>query len=403
MKILRAKYILTPDIILRDQAVAFNKKIIAIDSFDNLLQDYPNATVYDYSDSLLLPTFANPHIHLEFSANEATLSYGDFISWLNSVIAHRERLLQRCNEECIQSAIDTLINSGTSAIGEISSYGEEMEVLAKSPLYVRFFNEVIGSNPAVVDAMYASFLERFARSKKLQSRRFRADIAIHAPYSVHYILAKKVLEIAQREECLVSVHFAESMAERQWLDSGKGEFLKFFKKFLNQSKPINEPIRFLELFKNTKNLFVHMVWAKEEEWKLIKSFQSAIIHCPISNRLLGNGVLDLQKVSPLPYTIATDGLSSNYSLNMYEELKAALFVHPNKDATLFAKELLINATKTAHQILGFEGGEISIGKPASMQVVAIPKDLEHLEEIYLHTILHTTSLLKVFIDGKAYK
>ena len=403
MKIVATKYIITPEKLLLNKAVAFDTNIVAIDNLDKLSKIYPKATIYEYNNALLLPTFANPHVHLEFSANEATLSYGDFVPWLYSVLAHREKLLSRCDEACLQKAIRALITSGTSAIGQISSYGEEMEILAKSPLYIRFFNEVIGSNPAVVDAMYASFLERFARSKKLENERFRADIAIHAPYSVHYILAKKALEVAKKEKCLVSVHFAESQAEREWLDKGSGEFLEFFKKFLNQTKPINEPMRFLELFEDTKNLFVHMVWANKQEWELIKSFQSSIIHCPISNRLLGNGVLDLQKVAPLPYTIATDGLSSNYSLNMYNELRAALFMHPQKDAKAFAKELIINVTKVAHKILEFEGGVIEVGKPASLQIVATPSDLEHLEEIYLHTILHTNTPLKVFIDGKEYK
>ncbi len=403
MTIVHAKHILSPDTILSDQAVAFDEKIVAIDSFDNLLGRYPDAKVIRFEDAVILPTFANPHVHLEFSANTATLSYGDFIPWLNSVIAHREELLTKCDEECIHKAIHAIIESGTSAIGQISSYGEEMEACAKSPLYIRFFNEVIGSNPAVVDAMYASFMERFARSQKLANDRFKADVAIHSPYSVHYILAKKTLEVAKKEECLVSVHFAESRTEREWLDSGTGEFLGFFKKFLNQTKPINEPLRFLQLFEETKNLFVHMVWAKDEEWELIKSFQSSIIHCPISNRLLGNGVLDLQKARPLPYALATDGLSSNYSLNMYEELRAALFVHPRNEAKAFAKELVIHATKIAHQILGFDAGEIAVGKPACLQVVDIPKDLKKLEEIYLHLILHTQSPQKVFIDGTEQK
>ena len=400
MTILHAKHILLPDTILSDQAVAFDEKIVAIDTFENLLSQYPDAKVMHFEDAVILPTFANPHVHLEFSANAATLSYGDFIPWLNSVITHREELLTKCNEECIHNAIQAIIKSGTSAIGQISSYGEEMEACAKSPLYIRFFNEVIGSNPAVVDAMYASFLERFARSQKLANDRFKADIAIHSPYSVHYILAKKALEVAKKEECLVSVHFAESRAEREWLDKGSGEFLAFFKKFLNQTKPINEPLRFLQLFEETKNLFVHMIWANKQEWELIKSYQSSIIHCPISNRLLGNGVLDLEKTKPLPYTIATDGLSSNYSLNMYEELRAALFMHPSKEAKTFAKELIIHTTKIAHQILGFDAGEIAIGKPACLQVVNIPKDLKNPQEIYLHLILHTQSPQKVFIDGR---
>ena len=402
MHIIAPAYILSPIHIITNKAIAFDETIQKIDTFQNLKKRYPNATVIEAENSALLPTFANPHVHLEFSANQATLSYGDFLVWLRSVIRHRDTLLPRCDEVCLKKAIDTIIRTGTSTIGQISSYGEELKACANSPLQVYFFNEVIGSNAATADVMYASFMERFYASKKLESKHFKAGVAIHSPYSVHYALAKRALETAKKEECLVSVHFMESEAERQWLDLGTGEFAKFFKEFLGQSTPINRAREFLELFSDTKTLFVHMVWANEEELALIKNYQSSIIHCPISNRLLGNGVLNLEKIKDFVYTIATDGLSSNYSLNMYEELRAALFVHPHLPAPAFAKELIVRATKTAHEILEFDGGIVEENAPASFQLVAIPKDLQNLDEMYLQILLHTQKPQKVYIQGREY-
>jgi cytosine/adenosine deaminase-related metal-dependent hydrolase len=144
------------------------------------------------------------------------------------------------------------------------------------------------------------------------------------------------------------------------------------------------------------------VWAKDEELERMK--KGAIIHCPVSNRLLGNGVLDLKRVEKhdLPYTLATDGLSSNYSLNMYEELRAALFMHPYKEVTSFAKELIIKTTSFA-QWLGFESGTLEPGKRADLQVVQVPEDLEVEDEIYLHLILHTKNPLAVYLKGVKYE
>ncbi len=400
MQIACAKYLLTPEQICQNLCIAYNQKIVEVAPLVQLRKRYPNAKITDYGNAALLPTFANPHVHLEFSANRATLSYGDFIRWLYSVIKHREDLLPRCDEHCLQKTIEEILRSGTSAIGEISSYGEEMEVCAASSLRVHFFNEIIGSNPAAADAMYASFLERYARSKKLESSTFKAGIAVHSPYAVHYVLAQKVTQIAKRDNALVSVHYAESRAEREWLDSATGDFRKFFQELLNQSKPINEPRRFLELFEQTRTLFVHMVHATQEEFALLQNFDATIIHCPISNRLLGNGVLALDRLHN-PYTIATDGLSSNYSLNMYEEMRAALFMHAKKNAVTFAKELLLRATSLGHEILGFAGGKIEAEQPANFQIVEVPYDLKALDEIYLHIILHTQLPKKVIIDGTA--
>nr|3V7P_A Chain A, Amidohydrolase family protein [Nitratiruptor sp. SB155-2] len=402
MRIIKPFAILTPQTIIQDKAVAFDKKIEAIDTVENLIKKYPNAAVEHDENSLLLPGFANPHLHLEFSANKATLQYGDFIPWLYSVIRHREDLLPLCDGACLEQTLSSIIQTGTTAIGAISSYGEDLQACIDSALKVVYFNEVIGSNAATADVMYASFLERFHQSKKHENERFKAAVAIHSPYSVHYILAKRALDIAKKYGSLVSVHFMESRAEREWLDKGSGEFAKFFKEFLNQTRPVNDTKSFLELFKELHTLFVHMVWANEEEIQTIASYNAHIIHCPISNRLLGNGVLDLEKIKSIPYAIATDGLSSNYSLNMYEELKAALFVHPNKEATTFAKELIIRATKAGYDALGFEGGEIAVGKDADMQLIDLPEGLTNVEDLYLHVILHTTKPKKVYIQGEEH-
>ena len=400
MQILAAPYLLTPHTIYKDYQIAFDEKIVAIGK--ELDKKYPDAKVVHYENAAILPGFTNPHLHLEFSANRATLSYGDFMVWLQSVIRHREKLIPRCDKECLESAIDTIIKSGTTTIGAISSYGGDLEACVRSPLNVAYFSEIIGSNPAAADVMYADFIERYYKAKKYESDRFASCVAVHSPYSVHYVLAKKVLEVAKKDGALVSLHFMESEAERQWLDKDEGPFKKFFEEFLGQKRAANRPLEFLELFQECKTLYVHAVWANDAELEKMKN--GTIIHCPVSNRLLGNGVLDLKKVEKvgIPYTLATDGLSSNYSLNMYEELRAALFMHPYKEVVSFAKELIQKATTFAGS-LGFESGTLEPGKMADLQVVAVPQDLEEQEEIYLHLILHTKNPLAVYVKGAKYE
>ncbi len=400
MQILSAPYLLTPHTILRNHQIAFEEHIVEIGQ--NLEGKYPDATFIHYENAAIMPGFTNPHLHLEFSANRATLSYGDFLVWLQSVIRHREKLVPKCDKECLETAISSIIKSGTTTIGAISSYGGDLEACVRTPLNVAYFSEIIGSNPAAADVMYADFIERYYQAKKYESDRFKCCVAIHSPYSVHYVLAKKALEIAKKEDAFVSVHFMESPAEREWLDRNEGPFKKFFEEFLDQKRAANKALEFLELFEGLKTLFVHAVWANEKELEKMK--KGAIIHCPISNRLLGNGVLDLDKIEQhgIAYTLATDGLSSNYSLNMYEELRAALFMHPHKEVVSFAKELIVKTTTFA-KTLGFASGTLEIGQMADIQVVPVPKDLEVDEEIYLHILLHTDNPHAVYLKGVKYE
>jgi len=254
MKIIRAKYLLLMDenfTILEDKAICFDKSIKEIGDFEELKSRYSDAVVEDLKDLVLMPGLINTHVHLEFSDNQADLEFGDFLTWLKSVIQNRDDLLKRCQSDCIDKALDDIKRGGTTTIGAISSFGHDLKSCVKTPLNVVYFNEVLGSTPAAVDIIYNDFLERFEKSLSFKSDSFIPAISIHSPYSTHYILARKVLKDAKDFGMLVSTHFMESQAERDWLDTTDGGFKEFFASFLPDAKPVNNPDEYLSLFEIT--------------------------------------------------------------------------------------------------------------------------------------------------------
>jgi cytosine/adenosine deaminase-related metal-dependent hydrolase len=174
---------------------------------------------------------------------------------------------------------------------------------------------------------------------------------------------------------LISTHFMESKAEREWLDHNKGDFKLFFKQNLNQDKALISSMEFLEQFEDIKTHFIHCVYANEEELQKISSMNASIAHCPVSNRLLNVGLLDIERVKNLqiPYSIATDGLSSNYSLNLFKEMRAALLMHIDLHPKYLAKDLIKSVTKNAGDILGLNNGSIEVGKYADLISFKLPK------------------------------
>jgi RIO kinase 1 len=60
--------------------------------------------------------------------------------------------------------------------------------------------------------------------------------------------------------------------------------------------------------------------AFNDELKQIKNLNGTIIHCPNSNRLLGNSSLNLEYLDGINLAMGTDGLSSNYTLNLFDEI-----------------------------------------------------------------------------------
>jgi cytosine/adenosine deaminase-related metal-dependent hydrolase len=406
MKILVADYIFTPQGFISAKAVAFDSHIQAIDTLENLLQSYPKATILRTPPySVIYPGFINTHVHLEFSANHTSLKYGAFMPWLDSVIEHREDLMGCCDNQTMMHACQEMLHSGITTFGAISSFGNELEVCEKTPQRVVFFNELIGSNAAYADMLYGDFKERVSASQSCsKASRITPAIAIHSPYSVHPIIVEKAVALAKEHQLPLSAHFLESQAERQWLEEAEGDFKAFFKKFFNTQTPVTNIENFLHAFDNYPTHFTHCVQATSKELEYLKQKGHTIAHCPRSNRYLGVGRVPLEKLHALdlPYTIATDGLSSNDSLSILDELRATLMLHHEIPLHLLAQKSIEAITSQAADILQLNAGRIEEGKVADFAVVTLRELPKREEEIALWTLLHTKAVSQLFIEGEQY-
>ncbi|PNV84283.1 MAG: chlorohydrolase [Sulfurimonas sp.] len=404
MQIITPHYILTPNVLLSNMSVAFDTTIKKIAPLEDLKKEFGDAAVTRLNkNSLLMPGLINAHVHVEFSANKTKLSYGDFVPWLYSVIENRDELINGCDDACMAKAINSMLESGITTFGAISSHGMDLNVCASSPQNVVFFNELIGSQATMADALFGDFLARLDASKSIKREGFYPAVAIHSPYSVHPILIKKALQIVKDENLKLSAHFMESSAEREWLDKNKGDFKDFFENLLKQKSSVSNSSEFLEYFNGYETLLTHVVKANEEELQTLSSNKHTVIHCPISNRLLGNGALDLKKLQKhnIRWICATDGLSSNYKLDLFEEMKCALFMHSDMPLLELAKNLIKSVTKDAADALGINSGEIAEGKNADMIVLDL--ESEPSDELAIHLILHRYNISKVYINGKLKK
>ena len=404
MKFLSADWLLkcneTFDII-QHAGIVFNDKIIDVDTILNLKSKYPKINQeYCGKNSVLLPGLINSHIHLEFCANKTSLEYGNFVQWLNSVIEYRDDIINRSTKNIINFELKKMLKSGTTTIGAISSYGFDMEPCVKSPINSVYFIEAIGSKADMIDTLFSDFKARLEDANRYVSDNFMPAIAIHSPYSVHPFLIREVLNIARSDNMVVSTHFQESKEENDWLNYNKGNFFFFFKNLFNQEKSLTKTMEFLSLFKGIENLsFTHCVQANKEELEQIKNFNASIIHCPTSNRLLNNEALNLKHINGINLAFGTDGLSSNYSLNLFEEMRNALFIHKNIDLNIISKALLTSATKGGAKALGLKKGVLQKKFDADLISIVLPDNCT-IKNITQSIILHTNNVQKTYIRGK---
>ena len=402
MKIIQADYIYTLEGYIENKAVAFTDTIEEIATLETLKSKYPKAEVIKtVSNSVLYPGFINTHVHLEFSANKTSLKYGSFMPWLDTVIEHREELVGACDNAVMKAECDAMLRSGVTTFGAISSFGNELEVCEETPQRVVFFNELIGSNAQYADMLYGDFMERVKVTMSCEaSSRITPAVAIHSPYSVHPIILQKAVNVAKEHKLPLSAHFLESQAEREWLEYGKGDFKSFFKKFFNTETPVTNIQEFMYAFDTYPTHFTHAVQANKNELDYLAQKGHSIAHCPRSNRYLGCGRLAIENLK-LPFTVATDGLSSNDSLNIFDELRAALLLHNDIPIQALASDLLKAVTSDAADILGLNCGKVEIGKYADFVVLTLKEAPKRPEEIALWSILHTKEVARLFIDGES--
>ena len=400
MRILRAKWVLVCDEnfkILKDGAIVFDEKIIEVCAFASAVRKYPQAEILDFSGDIAMPAFINPHVHLEFGANKGTLRYGDFLDWLGSVIASRQQLDAAARGRLTLEQIAAMMRSGVGTIGEISSFGGEAEACAQSGIRTVFFNEILGASKDAAAENILKFKQRFERSKALASSLFIPAVSVHSPYSTHPQITKFVTKFARENGLAISTHFMGSAYERQWLRTGRGKFKAWLAKFNPTPAPFYSPQSFVAHFSGLRTLFTHCVWV--DDFSIFDPKLHSITHCARSNRLLSKKRLSFKKLlaSGLNYNIATDGLSSNFSLSFLDELRANLMMHDELGLAELAQALLLGATRNAAAALELSLGELKEGKLAD---IAVFEGIEcEQSQLPLQLILQSKNAKSLFIEG----
>ncbi len=144
---------------------------------------------------------------------------------------------------------------------------------------------------------------------------------------------------------------------------------------------------------------VHCVWAEPDEIERIARSESTMIHCPVSNAVLGSGIAPLKRFieNKIPILLGTDGPASNDTQDLIETMKSAL---------LFARssELDVEAVSPDQVLSMAVGGKrLEAGAPADLILI----DLENPRSVPVHDYTsaltlgtHGSDVATVIIDGR---
>ena len=345
-------------------AIADDGTIAAVGSADDLGQGQRHA------GCVIIPGFVNAHSHLEYAVYAG---FGDglpFVPWIGMHIQRKDML-----DFDDMTAIATVgahesLRSGVTTVGDCSFSGATALAAASSGLravvYLEVFN--IGADPL------DRFHEAHARIEHAVSDRVRVGVSPHAPYTC-------TLEIYQACAALglpQATHFAESAAERDWLVDGAGDWSPLARFLV--PPPGETGIRMLaaEGLLGPGLVAAHCVHADAEEIDLLARHGVGVAHCPRSNGYLGCGVAPLAELrdAGVAVSIATDSPASTPSLDMFEEIRAAIVgarARAGNPGALTAANALELATLGGARVLGLDDriGSLVSGKLADLSVISL--------------------------------
>ncbi len=282
----------------------------------------------------------NAHTHLELGwldAYRPGASGTPFVPWITGISSKAiplvgEENIPELSREAVEAGIEAMINVGTTEVGDISSRGISIEPLLTSGLSGVVYIEVIGATQEMAERRFKLAKELIEQWRPKERNGMRIGISIHTPYTSRKEYWEPWLDYIRKEALPLCIHVAESPAETQLFKTNDGAITEFNKQFnLLFDVKDTTPVAYLDEVGalDLKPLLVHSIHVTNEDIQRIKASGSSVVHCPRSNLLLQCGRMPLEKylAADIPVYIGTDSLGSSPSLNVMEEVEAAVALH----------------------------------------------------------------------------
>ncbi|MDR1736185.1 MAG: amidohydrolase [Oscillospiraceae bacterium] len=206
---------------------------------------------------------------------------------------------------------------------------------------------------------------RAAEARELESRfhmldggRIMVDASVHAEYTSNRALWEQTAQYAKDRKLGMNVHVSETRREHEECKAKYGK----------------TPARVLfeaGLF-GVRAACAHCVWVEDGDIELMRGAGASAVHNPVSNQKLASGAAPVPKMlaAGLNAALGTDGMASNNSHDLFEEIKAAAIMHKytQNDPTVITAEQALR--------MAVNGGFVSQGRGDETGVIAPGRDAD---------------------------
>jgi cytosine/adenosine deaminase-related metal-dependent hydrolase len=320
---------------------------------------------------LISPGFINCHCHLELSHMKNVIQSGTgLVEFLIKVINLRSADKKEI-EAAIQTADEEMYNAGIVAVGDISNTTNSLKTKLQSKIRYHNFIEVLGfseERAKIILESYTSIYKEFCNAGFYE----HASVVPHAPYTISSVMFGLINNLSKGK--IVSIHNQESIAENELYKTKTGDFLKLYD-HLNINTGFFQPYNksslqsYLPLLNKPKQLLlIHNTCTEQTdihfafEQSIISNQQLFWCLCPNANLYIESRLppVELLKQNNCHIVLGTDSYSSNWTLNILDEIKTL----QKEFSSLKLEELLqwatlngANALKMQDKFGSFEKGK----------------------------------------------
>ena len=279
----------------------------------------------EFFSGILVPGMVNAHCHLELSYLKDAIPPGTGLPGFVQQVAEKRNGEPVGERVCAADGQDSrMYSEGVVAVGDVCNDAFTFPLKRKSRIHYHNFIELFGIDPAVSERTLARGAE-LARESERYALPFTGT-----PHAV-YSLSGPLFDGIVRENNLrkpLSIHFMESAAEPElfrcegrFADRYRREGMEVdFSRFgspagrLTASVPADVPL-----------LLIHNTVVSEEDVDRIQNHFKTVtwVICPRSNDYIEGSFppVGLLRRKGCRIAVGTDGLSSNTSLSLLDEMK----------------------------------------------------------------------------------
>jgi 5-methylthioadenosine/S-adenosylhomocysteine deaminase len=348
------------------------ERIAAIAPFDEMRKRFPDAALRTHGAGVaLVPGFVNGHSH----AYQILLrGIGDdlpFARWRDEALY---KVVPGLSPDDVRRTFATafleMLAAGVTTVAEFfylngsgNAHAEAAIEAARETgirlVLARCWMDAPHAPPAFRETIEAAS----QRTRELVTRFPEANVAV-APHSVHGASPEMIRaagKFAREANCRLHVHVAEASYEVEQTVAQHGM----------------SPLRLLENLGvlDERLVAIHAIHIDEAEKKMLANARASVIHNPVTNQYLGDGICDVAGLLELGVPVGL-GTDANVNACILDEMRSAAYLQKvaRKDAGAFdAAAAFRLGTSLGAAALGIDAGDFREGALADYAVIDLKR------------------------------